>query len=98
MLDIMDQAKKIGRERNKVRSTVIKIEEYKIDSKDPSKSVIIGRDMFDKDENGIPKKVEVKHANDKTNGINEFANPSALMHTAVGGLVRLSQYEGRQRF
>lgn len=92
MLDIMDQAKKIGRERNKVRSTVIKIEEYVIDKADPKSSKIVGYDMFAKDENGLPKKVEVKHQNEKTNGIAEFANPSALMYTAEGGLLRLSQY------
>ncbi|ARM86228.1 hypothetical protein [Marinobacter salarius] len=92
MLDIMDKAKKIGRDRNKVRSTVIKIEEYKIDKADPKNSVIVGLDMFNKDDNGIPKKVEVKHVNEKTNGIAEFANPGAMMHTAVGGMVRLSQY------
>ena len=92
MFNPMQAAKELTRQRNQTKTTVIQIEEYQIDTEDPKKSRIIGLDMFNKDENGVPKRVEVKHLNDKTNGINEFANPSALMYTAVGGLVRLSQY------
>ncbi|ABM21109.1 hypothetical protein Maqu_4258 (plasmid) [Marinobacter nauticus VT8] len=93
MFNPMQAAQELTRQRNQVKTTVIKIEEYQIDTQDPKKSKIIGLDMFEKDENGIPKRVEVRHFNDKSNGINEFANPSALMHTEVGGLIRLSKYK-----
>jgi len=92
MFNPMATAKEIGRKRNQTKTTVIKIESYVIDKDNAKNSKIIGHDMFEKDANGVPKKVEVKHLNDKTNGIADFANPSALMHTAEGGLLRLSQY------
>lgn len=92
MFNPMQAAQELTRQRNQTKTTVIKIEKYEIDTQDPKKSKIIGLDMFSKDENGIPKRVEVKHLNEKTNGINDFANPGALMHTEEGGLLRLSQY------
>ncbi|ONF42470.1 hypothetical protein BTO32_14750 [Marinobacter lutaoensis] len=92
MLDIIGQAKEKGRERNKVRTTVFKLEKYIINKDNPGESRMIGYDMYAKDENGVPKRVEVKHINEKTQGITDFANPGAMMHTAPGGLIRLSQY------
>src|SRR5690554_4429481 len=93
-MDIMSKARQIGRERNKVQTTVFKLEEYVIDQ-DPRKSKMIGLDMFNKDENGNPKKVEVYHfhKDNKTQSINDFANRSAMMHTRPGGLIRLSQFK-----
>lgn len=95
-MSIMKKARQIGRERNKVQTTVFKLEEYVIDQ-DPRKSKMVGYDMFNKDQNGNPKKVEVYHfhKDNKTNSINDFANRSAMMHTRPGGLIRLSQYKVR---
>lgn len=92
-MNIISKARKAGRERNKIRTTVFKLEEYVID-KDPRKSKMIGLDMMNKDENGNPKKVEVYHFHkeNKTHDINEFANRSAMMHTRPGGLIRLSAF------
>lgn len=94
MVDIMGKAREIGRERNKMRSTVFKLEEYQIEQ-DPRKSKMIGYDMFNMDENGVPKKVEVYHyhKDNKTQDINNFATRSAMMHTRPGGLIRLSQFK-----
>ena len=88
----MAAAKEHTRQRNSTKTTVIKIESYDIDPKDPKNAKIVGYDMFEKDGSGVPKKVEVKHNNEKTNGIADFANPQALMHTQEGGLLRLSQF------
>ncbi|WP_286715041.1 hypothetical protein [Marinobacter sp. tcs-11] len=93
MFNPMQAAQELTRQRNQQKTTVIKIEEYQIDTQDPKKSKIIGLDMFSKDDNGIPKRVEVRHYNEKTNGINDFANPGAMMHTEVGGMIRLSKYK-----
>ena len=85
-------AKKISRERNLAKTTVIKLEKYELDKDNPKNNKIIGTDLFETDANGVPKRVEVKHANENTNGVKEFANPTALMHVTEGGMIRLSQY------
>lgn len=93
MFNPLQAAKDLGRQRNQNMTTVIRVKEYKFDKQNPKMSTIIAEDLFNKDENGLPKTVEVRHVNEKAQGVNEFGDRRAMMHTGVGGTIRLSRYK-----
>lgn len=92
-MDLFNDMKKERAQRFKKDTTIVKIQEYQL-HQDPKLCKIIGLDMLNKDGNGNPKKVEVQF-NDpsgKSMGIQEYADPGAMMHTEVGGMVRLDRF------
>jgi hypothetical protein len=93
-MDIFKDMKKAKQTARRPQTTIIKVQSYEIDPKDSRKSAIVGLDMLNADESGVPKQVRVNtlDPSGKSMGINDFANPSAMMNTQVGGLIRLDQF------
>lgn len=92
-MDIFAEVNKITKQANKKDVTVVRVESYELD-KDPRKCAIIGHDMMNMDEQGVPKKVRVNFYDPKgkSRGIQDFADESAMMHTQPGGMVRLDKF------
>jgi len=91
-MDIFGKVNEIQRESNKKDATVFKIEKYELD-RDPKKCAMIGHDMLNMDENGVPKKVKVlfNDPSGKSQNIKDYADESSMSHTMPGGMVRLDK-------
>lgn len=92
-MSIFDQQKKTLREQRRPFTTVIQVEKYEVGS-DKSKNRIIGKDLYNLDENGVPKTVSVAINNPNNDGIrsvHNFAKRGDLVHTEVGGIIRLDR-------
>lgn len=92
-MELFKEMKKERSQRYQKDTTVIQIKAYQI-HEDPRQCKIIGVDLLNNDANGVPKQVEISF-NDpsgKSMGIQEFADPSAWMHTEVGGTVRVDKF------
>lgn len=92
-MSIFDQQKKNLAEQRKPFTTVIQVEEYKLGT-DKSKNRMIGKDLYNLDENGVPKTVSVAISNPNNTGIRGVANfgkRGDMVHTEVGGMIRLDR-------
>lgn len=95
-MDIFSKANKMQAQAHKKDATIVKIEKYELD-RNPAKCTIIGTDMFNNDENGVPKKVKV-HFYDKSGksqNIQDYADEGSMSHTMPGGMVRLDKVQVR---
>lgn len=95
-MSIFQKAKASLAAARQPKTTIIQVERYELD-KDPKKAHIIGRDLLNKDETGVPKQVKV-FVNDpdgKVMGVKEYASKSSLVTTEKGGLIRLDRYIAR---
>jgi len=95
-MNIFADVKKDLRKQYKKDTTVLKLESYELD-KDPKKCAMVGYDMMNMDDNGVPKKVKVffHDAAGKSRGIQDFADENAMMHTQPGGMIRLDRFVQR---
>jgi len=95
-MDVFAEVKKINRQQIKKDATVIRVEKYELD-KDPRKCSIIGTDMMNMDENGVPKKVKVQFhdPSGKSLGIQDFADEGSMSNTLPGGMIRLDKFVTR---
>lgn len=95
-MNIFADVKKDLRQQYKKNTTILKLEKYELD-RDPKKCAMIGVDMMNTDENGVPKKVKVffHDAAGKSRGIQDFADENAMMHTQPGGMIRLDRFVER---
>jgi hypothetical protein len=94
-MNIFDEVRKISGANKAPKSnvTIFKLGQYHLDP-DPRKCYMTGVDMMNTDENGVPKKVKVEFydKNNKSRGIQDFADSNTMMHTQPGGMIRLDRY------
>jgi hypothetical protein len=92
-MSIFDQQKKTLQEQRRPFTTVIQVESYQV-SQDKAKNRIVGKDLYDLDENGVPKTVSVAINNPNNDGIrsvHNFAKRGDLVHTEKGGMIRIDR-------
>jgi hypothetical protein len=92
-MSIFEQQKKTLQEQRRPFTTVIQVTDYQV-GQDKSKNRIIGKDLYDTDENGVPKEVSVAIHNPNNDGIrsvHNFAKRGDLVHTEKGGIIRLDR-------
>lgn len=91
-MSILGEVKEEQRERNKPDTRVVQVKEY-MPSEQPENWTMKAVDLFNKDDNGVPKEYTVSIVNDNPNvlRVNDFANNSSMSHTQVGGIIRLDR-------
>lgn len=72
-MSIFDQQKKTLQEQRRPFTTVIQVESYQV-GQDKAKNRIVGKDLYDLDENGVPKTVSVAINNPNNDGIRSVHN------------------------
>ncbi|KXS55576.1 MAG: Uncharacterized protein AWU57_25 [Marinobacter sp. T13-3] len=97
--DVKETKKEVSKERRLAQAgftTVFQVEKYELD-RDPAKCAMIGHDLMNNDENGVPKKVRVvfNASSDNVMGIQEYADENSLVHTMPGGKIRLDRVQER---
>lgn len=91
-MSLFGNIKKQSREANKPRTRVIKVDEY-IKDQNVENWKIRGTDLFETDDQGVPKEVVVSVRNDNKDiqGVADFANPNSLCATDIGGVIRVDR-------
>lgn len=97
-MNIFAKVNKEVRKQAQPKTTVIEVLDYRID-KDPNKAFIKARDLLNIDPaTGKPKEIDVYIAtksDSRIRGVKEYALQGNLVHTGIGGLIRLDRYSVR---
>jgi len=74
-------------------TTIIQVARIETD-RDPAKATLFGKDLLNKDENGVPREVSVRLHKAGENGyrtLNDFGRKSGLVATKPGGIIRIDR-------
>src|SRR5690554_4173292 len=90
---LLAQIQESKKKAHQIFTTIIQVDRIE-PNRDPAKAILYGKDLLNKDANGVPRDVTVRLHDAGKNGyrtLNDFASDQGLVSTKPGGIIRIDR-------